>query len=94
MRPYWFDHAHVVGSLDGTFVNLDADGFCGLVDEVGGSPEVKSRLVFIDDQGNAACAKVEFLDWVGARYTDYFVLYKHEGKWSFSGKVYDSHSRS
>lgn len=94
MRHVWFDHAHVVGSLDGNAVNVDAETFCKFIDEVGGSPDVKARIASIDYEGNAAVARVEFLNWGGARYTDFFVLYKHEGKWKISGKVYDSHSRN
>lgn len=94
MRHVWFDHAHIVGSLDGNPVNVDANTFCNYIDQVGGSPEVKARIVSIDFQGNAAAARVEFLDWGGARYTDFFVLYKQNGAWKISGKVYDSHTRN
>lgn len=94
MRHVWFDHAHIVGSLDGTPVNVDADTFCKFIDEVGGSPDVQARIAAIDHQGNAASARVEFVNWNGARYTDFFVLYKHDGVWKISGKVYDSHTRN
>lgn len=94
MRHVWLGHAHIVGSLDGNAVNIDADGFCRFIDEVGGSPNVQARIATIDFQGNAAAARVEFLDWGGARYTDFFVLYKENGTWKISGKVYDSHTRN
>lgn len=94
MRAVWFDHARIVGTLDGQPVNLDPDAFCALIDRVGGSPGVQSRIVSIDYAGNAASARVEFLDWGGARYTDFFVLYKQNGVWKISGKVYDSHGRN
>lgn len=94
MRRVWFDHAHIVGSLDGQPVNLDADAFCKLIDGVGGSTEVRSRIASIEYQGNAASARVEFDGWGGARYTDFFVLYKRDGEWRISGKVYDSHTRN
>lgn len=94
MRSVWFDHAHVVGSLDGEPVNVDADAFCKFIDAVGGSPDVEARIVSIDHQGAAAAARVEFQNWGGARYTDFFVLYKLDGVWKISGKVYDSHTRN
>lgn len=94
MRSAWFDHARIVGSLDGRDVNLDPDAFCKLIDQVGGSPGVQARIVSIDYEGRAASARVEFLDWGGARYTDFFVLYKSDGRWRISGKVYDSHGRN
>lgn len=94
MRHIWFDHAHVVGSLDGNLVNLDADAFCQLIDQVGGSPDLQARIACIDYQGRAAFARIEFQDWGGARYTDFFVLYKQDGQWKMSAKVYDSHTRN
>jgi len=94
MRPIWFDHARIVGSLDGNSVNLNADAFCNLIDQVGGSPNVQARIVSIDYQGCAASARIEFFDWGGARYTDFFILYKQDGEWKISGKVYDSHIRN
>lgn len=30
--------------------------------------------------GPAAAAKVEFINWFGFRFTDFFVLYKHDGQ--------------
>jgi len=94
MRHVWFDHAHIVGSLDGNPVNVDADTFCNYIGQVGGSPNVQAQIASIEFQGNAASARVEFLDWGGARYTDFFVLYKQNGTWKISGKVYDSHTRN
>ncbi|NJO03043.1 MAG: nuclear transport factor 2 family protein [Bacteroidia bacterium] len=94
MRSVWFDHAHIVGSLDGNFINVDAQAFANFIDEVGGSPNVQARIVSIDYAGRAASARVEFLDWGGVRYTDFFVLYKQDGQWKISGKVYDSHDRN
>lgn len=40
----------------------------------------------------AAAAKVEFINWQGFRFTDFFVLYKHDEHWKISGKAYESHS--
>lgn len=94
MRAVWFDHAHIVGSLDGNAVNVDAEAFCKFIDAVGGSPNVQARIASIDFQRNAAAARVEFVDWGGARYTDFFILYKLNGSWKISGKVYDSHTRN
>ncbi len=94
MRASWYDHAHVVGSLDGQPIDVDARAFCDFIDQVGGSPDVEARIVSIDVAGNAAAARVEFLNWGGARYTDFFVLYKRDGVWKISAKVYDSHGRN
>ncbi|MBS9464027.1 nuclear transport factor 2 family protein [Flagellimonas sp. 389] len=93
-RSAFYAHAHVVGSVDGEVYNVTADQFEGIVDEGGPSENVGHHIAWIDISGPAAAAKVEFYDWGGFRFTDFFVLYKKDGKWKISGKVYDSHSRN
>jgi hypothetical protein len=93
-RTAFYDHAHIVGSIGGAYYNMTADDFGGAVSEGGPSENVQSYIAWIDVSGPAAAAKVEFLDWNGARFTDFFVLYKNEGEWKISGKVYDSHSQN
>jgi len=93
-RTAFFDHAHIVGSIGGEFYNMDADTFAGAVESGGPAPDVKHHIAWIDISGSAAAAKVEFINWGGNRFTDFFVLYKHDGQWKISGKVYDSHSNN
>ena len=94
MRPAFFDHARIVGSVGGNFYNMTADQFRDVISADGKSPDIEYHIASIDISGNAAAAKLEFLNWGGHRFTDFFVLYKHEGRWKISGKVYDSHSNS
>ena len=93
-RTAFFDHAHIVGSVNGEFSNLGADAFKDAISSTGASPEIQHRIVSIDVSGPAAAAKVEFINWGGFRFTDFFVLYKHDSQWKISGKVYDSHSNN
>lgn len=93
-KTAFYDHAHIVGSVEGTFYNMDLDTFAGAVTEGGESPEVQHHIAWIDISGPAAVAKVEFINWGGLRFTDFFVLYKHDGQWKISGKVYDSHTNN
>lgn len=94
IRTPFYDHAHIVGSIEGTFYNADLDTFEESIKEVGPSPDVKHHIAWVDISGPAAAAKVEFINWNGFRFTDFFILYKHEGQWKISGKVYDSHSNN
>ncbi|WP_298310132.1 nuclear transport factor 2 family protein [uncultured Aquimarina sp.] len=94
IRSAFYDHAHIVGSISGNFYNMDVDTFGDAVDQGGPSENVKYHIAWIDISGPAAAAKVEFLDWGGHRFTDFFVLYKKDGQWKISGKVYDSHSKN
>ncbi|MEP5396787.1 MAG: nuclear transport factor 2 family protein [Hyphomicrobiales bacterium] len=93
-RTAFYDHANIVGSINGELSYPDADAFAKNVSKIGPSPDVQSRIVWIDIAGPAAAARVEFLNWSGLRFTDLFVLYKADGQWKISGKVYDSHANN
>lgn len=93
-RSAFYDHAHIVGSIDGGFSNMTADQFEEAVRSGGPSENVQYHIAWIDISGPAAAARVEFIDWSGLRFTDFFVLYQHGDTWKISGKVYDSHSRN
>ncbi len=94
IRTAFYEHAHIVGSINGTIYNSDLNSFEKSVSNGGPSPKVEHRIVWIDVSGPAAAAKVEFINWGGFRFTDFFVLYKSDGQWKISGKVYDSHSQN
>ena len=94
MRPAFFDHARIAGEIEGSFYNMTADEVEGVISSDGESPDISYHIASIDVSGNAGAAKVEFLNWGGHHFTDFFVLYKHEGVWKISGKVYDAHSKS
>lgn len=94
IRSAFYDHAHIVGSVDGQFYNTDLPTFAKTIDDGGRSPDVQHYIAWIDISGPAAAAKVEFINWQGFRFTDFFVLYKHDDGWKISGKVYDSHARN
>lgn len=93
-RSAFYDHANIVGSVGGKYSAPDADAFGKAVSEMGSSPNVQHRIVWIDISGPAAAARVEFSNWGGFRFTDMFVLYKKDGQWKISSKVYDSHSNN
>lgn len=93
-RSAFHDHAHIIGSIDGEVYLSTADEFAKIVASDEPSKTVQHHIVWIDISGPAAAAKVEFIDWGGFRFTDFFVLYKKDGEWKISGKVYDSHSRN
>jgi len=93
-RTAFFDHANIVGSVGGEFSAPDADAFAESVTSIGSSPDVEHHIAWIDISGPAAAAKVEFINWAGFRFTDFFLLYKKDGAWKISAKVYDSHSNN
>lgn len=93
-RTAFLDHAYVTGSVSGAHYDMDADTFAGAVTEAGAAPDVQHHIAWINVSGPAAAARVEFIHWGENRFTDFFVLYKKDGTWKISGKVYDSHSRN
>lgn len=93
LRPNWFDHAHVIGTLDGAAVDRDADAFCDRLIATGGAPNVMGRIVSIDRSGPAASARVELNEWQGIRYTDFLLLYRNDSRWRISAKSFDAHGR-
>ncbi|SLN62200.1 Putative lumazine-binding protein [Roseovarius albus] len=93
-RTAFYDHAHVVGSIGGTVYNMDADTFAGAIADGGPSDNVRHHIAWINVSGPAAAARVEFIDWGGNRFTDFFVLYKEGDVWKISGKVYNSHTNN
>lgn len=67
----FYDHAHIVGSMNGSFRNMDSDAFKDAIAEKGESPDVEHQIAWIDNSGPAAAAKVEFINWLGFRFTDF-----------------------
>jgi len=94
MKTAFFEHAHIVGSTNGVFNNFDVEAFGRRTDDNDPSPDIQHHIAWIDISGSAAAARVEFIGWRGFRFTDFFVLYKHDGKWKISGKVYNAHAKS
>ncbi len=94
IRSVFYDHTHVVGSMDGEFMNFDADKFGEVIDTLGESKDVQNYIAWIDISGPAAAAKIDSINWLGFRFTDFLVLYKKDGEWKISGKTFDSHSRN
>lgn len=93
LRGNWFDHARIIGQLDGAQANRDPDAFAARVADAGGAPNVQALIVSIARSGAAASARIELNDWNGIRYTDFLTLLKGPEGWLISGKVFDAHGR-
>lgn len=90
----FYDHTHIVGSIGGNFSNHTAEEFKEAVNSLGAATDIQHHIAWIDISGPAAAAKIEFSNWKGFRFTDFFVLYKQDGEWKISGKTYNSHSQN
>lgn len=94
MRSTWHDSAHVIGALHGEDHDMDADAFCGVIDEYDASPDARVHIASIEVSGRAAAVRVESIDWLGARFTDFLTLFKTPDGWKITGKVFNAHSSS
>jgi hypothetical protein len=94
LRECWHEAARIVGWVDGQFLTLDRDAFGDWVAANGPSPGIAHHIVSIDVSGPAAAVRVEFSDWLGFRFTDFFLLRRTDAHWEIVSKVYDSHGRS
>jgi len=90
----WLESFRLVGTLEGNTLNLSREDVMNIVDGMEGSPDVESRIAWINYQGNAAAARLEFLNWAGYRYTDFFLLSKIDGEWKVASKVFDAHDKN
>lgn len=90
----FYEHAHILGSIDGQVSNQEKSQFAASVNSLGAAENIQHHIAWIDISGPAAAAKIEFQDWLGFRFTDFFVLFKKDGEWKVSGKTFDSHSRN
>lgn len=94
LRDRWLNEARITGSVDGTVASLTPEQLIGWGEGNGASPQLQVAISGIEIAGTAASARVEFANWAGFRFTDFFVLFKDTGGWKIVGKVYDTHERN
>jgi hypothetical protein len=90
----FYEHAHVVGSINGEISNVTPEKFKDAINSMGAAPNIQHTITWVDISGPAAAAKIDFFNWNGFRFTDFFVLYKQGDQWKISGKTYNSHSKN
>lgn len=94
LRASFEDDARIEGWIDGRYLCLDPDAFTDWVAQNGSSPDLQFRVVSIDYSGLAAAVRVEFENWLGFRFTDFFTLVRREDGWGIASKVYYAHGRT
>ena len=94
LRSAFAEGARVSGNYGGKPVTWSLDEFCDAVGSGGPAPGLQARIVGIETAGSAAMARLEALDWRGTRYTDFFVMIRHDGRWLIDSKVFHAHSRA
>lgn len=59
--------------------------------ENGAAPELQARVTSIDLVNTVASVRVEIENWTGLRFTDLFTLFKIDGEWKITNKVFHLH---
>ncbi len=90
LKEDWYKHLLVIGEINDNNVEMTRNEFINLIESHEATPETKGRIVAIDLEKNAACVKLEFFTPSGFRFTDYILMYKENGSWKASSKVFDS----
>ena len=94
LRSAFTDSARVSGSYSGKPVSWTLPEFCDAVANGGAAPGLEARVVSMEQAGGAAMARLEALNWRGTRYTDFFVLVRHDNGWLIDSKVFFAHLRA
>jgi Putative lumazine-binding len=94
MRRAFAENARVQGTYGGKPVDWSVKEFCDLIEKNGPATGLVARTVAIDHEGNTAMARLEALNWRGTRYTDFFLLVRHDGNWRISNKIFFAHSKA
>ncbi len=90
LRSIFADHASIAGIYGGKLMATGADAV--LEWPANPSPDVQVHIAALDISGPAAYAKLEIIDWMGMRFTDYLLLVRVDGQWKISAKLSDAHS--
>jgi Putative lumazine-binding len=94
MRKVFIEGAMIRGTYGGKLVEWTLQAFCEIIDKGGPAADLQAQVVTIEWSGSAAMARLEAKNWRGTRYTDFFVLIRHEGAWKISSKAFFAHSRA
>jgi hypothetical protein len=94
LRSAFTEGARVSGSYGGKPVIWSLGEFCDAVAKGGPAQGLEARIVSIEPAGGAAMARLEALNWRGTRYTDFFVMVRHEHGWRIDSKVFHAHARA
>ena len=92
LKTDWYPHLNVTGIINGNQITMTRDEFIDLINTSKPAPASKEKIVSIDLNKNAACAKLEFYTPNHVRFTDYILLYKENDIWKASEKVFDSNT--
>ena len=61
-------------------------------EENGPAAELQARIASIDLNNTVATVRLELENWTGNRFTDLFSLFKSNGVWQITNKVFHLHS--
>jgi Putative lumazine-binding len=92
MKPTFHDEATIFGYVGADLFAGPVQGLYDWNDVNGPSKDIVSHIVSIDVVETVASVRVEFDNWTGHRFTDFFNLLKVNGEWKVMNKVFHLHT--
>lgn len=93
LRPSVYKDAIIYSAPMGKVDGGTMDSLFEFLDGNPAATDMVAEIVAIDIAGDVAYAKVESDNWLGARYTDMFLLVRDGDKWKILTKVFHTHSK-
>ena len=91
LRPIFHEMATICGYVGPDLFAQPIEQFYEWHRENGPAAELKAGDFRIDIEGTAATVRIEFDNWKGHRFTDFFTLVKIDGRWQIMSKVFYLH---
>ena len=88
MKTAFHKNATIHGIVNGSIFGGPIQIMFDWVNDNPPATKLKAEIANIDLANSVATARVELLDWNGARYTDQFTLLKENGSWTITSKVF------
>ena len=91
LRPAVYKDAIMYSAPNGKVEGGSINSLFEFLDSNPPAPDMEAEITEVDVAGNIAYVKVESNNWLGARYTDMFLLVKEDGEWKILTKVFHTH---
>jgi len=93
LRPSVYKDAIIYSAPNGVVSGGSINSLFEFLDSNPAAPELEAKITTVDVAGDIAYARVESDKWLGAKYTDMFLLVRDGDKWKILTKVFHTHNQ-
>jgi len=93
LRPSAYKDAIMYSAPNGVVEGGPINSLFEFLDTNPAAPELEAQITTVDVAGDIAYARVESDKWLGAKYTDMFLLVRDGDKWKILTKVFHTHNK-